>query len=122
MACALVGWGACHAPLQLDARDPYSTLRIGAPLPLLQVRAILKLRLDAFSGDPFMSQSQLIEQLQRIVGPGNVVHQLTDLMVFEYDGSVDAAIESARPIAVVLPESSQQVAEIVQLARLHDMP
>ncbi|CAN5700123.1 FAD-linked oxidase C-terminal domain-containing protein [soil metagenome] len=69
-----------------------------------------------------MSQSQLIDQLQRIVGPGNVVHQLTDLMVFEYDGSVDAAIESARPVAVVLPDTSEQVVDIVRLAKAHDLP
>jgi glycolate oxidase len=69
-----------------------------------------------------VSQSQLVDQLQRIVGPANVIHQLTDLMVFEYDGSVDAAIESARPVAVVLPDTSQQVVEVVQLARLHDIP
>jgi glycolate oxidase len=69
-----------------------------------------------------MGANALIEQLQRIVGPANVVHSATDLMVFEYDGSVDAAIETARPVAVVLPETSEQVAAIVQLAGREGLP
>jgi glycolate oxidase len=69
-----------------------------------------------------MSQATLIEQLQRIVGPGNVIHSPTDLMVFEYDGSVDAAIESARPVAVVFPDRAEQVAELVRLASVEGLP
>lgn len=69
-----------------------------------------------------MSSSALIEQLQRVVGPGNVVHTATDLMVFEYDGSVDAAIETARPVAVVMPDSAEQVASVVQIAAREGLP
>jgi glycolate oxidase len=69
-----------------------------------------------------MTDIDLIERLQRIVGPEHVVHHHTDLMVFEYDGSVDAAIESAKPVAVVFPDSAEQVAAIVLLARDAEIP
>ncbi|MGD9714579.1 MAG: FAD-binding oxidoreductase, partial [Thermomicrobiales bacterium] len=69
-----------------------------------------------------MSSNSLIHQLEHIVGTGNVVHAHTDLMVFEYDGSVDAAIETARPVAVVMPESAEQVAQVVQLAARQGLP
>ncbi len=69
-----------------------------------------------------MGKRELIEQLQRIVGPANVVHSATDLMVFEYDGSVDAAIETARPVAVVMPDTAEQVAATVELAARERLP
>jgi len=44
------------------------------------------------------------------------------LLVYEYDGSVDAAVETARPAAVVLPRTVEQVADVVRIARAHDLP
>ncbi|CAN5541792.1 FAD-linked oxidase C-terminal domain-containing protein [soil metagenome] len=85
--------------------------------------AILEQSASAPSRKPtHVSQTQIISELQRIAGVANVVHAPTDLMVFEYDGSVDAAIESARPIAVVLPSDAEQVAAIVRLAIQHGVP
>ena len=60
----------------------------------------------------------LIRQLKAIVGDMYVLHEQADLIVFEYDGSVDKAL----PLAVVLPSSAEQVSEIVKAARRHDVP
>ncbi|MCC6790274.1 MAG: FAD-binding oxidoreductase, partial [Thermomicrobiales bacterium] len=69
-----------------------------------------------------MNHATLIERLGRIVGPRSVFHEAGDLLVYEYDGSVDGAVETARPAAVVLPTTPQQVAEIVKLANEAGLP
>ena len=47
-----------------------------------------------------------------------VVHEPEDLVVFEYDGSVDKAL----PMAVVLPGSAEEVSKIIKVARRHEAP
>ena len=69
-----------------------------------------------------MQMRSLVDDLQRIVGTENVFHHPSDLIVYEYDGSVDAAVETARPAAVVLPETAEQVAAIVSLALRYGVP
>src|SRR5512133_1994735 len=69
-----------------------------------------------------MDRAELIDRLERIVGPGGVFHAPADLLVYEYDGSVDGAVETARPAAVVLPKTTEQVAAIVRLANEADLP
>lgn len=67
-------------------------------------------------------RTALIDDLERAVGPSNVFGGSSDLLVYEYDGSVDAAVETARPAAVVLPQTVEQVAEVVRIARKHGLP
>jgi glycolate oxidase len=62
------------------------------------------------------AKTQLVERLERIVGPGNVFSRPADLLVYEYDGSVEGAVETAAPSAVALPTTTEQVAAIVRLA------
>lgn len=69
-----------------------------------------------------MDHQSLINRLQSIVGANAVFHQASDLIVYEYDGSVDGAVETARPAAVVLPTTTEQVSQIVKLAREADLP
>jgi glycolate oxidase len=69
-----------------------------------------------------MDRSALIDRLERIVGPGGVFHSPADLLVYEYDGSVDGAVETARPAAVTLPTTTEQVAAIVRLAAEAGLP
>ena len=47
-----------------------------------------------------MSTPRIIDRLIDIVGPDGVFHQPSDLIVYEYDGSVDGAVDTARPVAV----------------------
>ena len=68
--------------------------------------------------DTMTSNTTLIEELQAVVGDAYVLHDHADLIVFEYDGSVDKAL----PSAVVLPASAEEVSEVVRIARRHDLP
>jgi glycolate oxidase len=69
-----------------------------------------------------MNRSSLLEQLTAIVGADGIRHRPVDLMVYEYDGSVDGAVDTAAPTAVVLPTSTEQVSAVVKLARTAGLP
>jgi glycolate oxidase len=60
----------------------------------------------------------LAEKLVAIVGAESVLWEEYDLMLYEYDGSIDKAM----PDAVVLPSSAEQVAEIVRLCNRERVP
>ena len=59
-----------------------------------------------------MSNSELIRDLVAVVGEPNVVHRPEDLIVFEYDGSVDRAL----PTVVALPRTTAEVSDVVKAA------
>ena len=63
-------------------------------------------------------QRRLIRELEAIVGRGNVIHHPEDLLVYEYDGSIDRAI----PQAVVFPASTEEVSRVVALAQREGLP
>ena len=56
----------------------------------------------------------LIDQLIKIVGPTNCLSREGDLFAYECDG---LTLEPRRPLAVVLPKSTNEVAEIVRACR-----
>ena len=61
----------------------------------------------------------IIRALESIVGPSSaVLHRPEDLLLYEYDGSV----EKGRPGAVVFPSCTEEVSRIVKLAAQHDIP
>ena len=60
----------------------------------------------------------LINGLRAIVGDEHVIHRPEELVVFEFD----ATIEQSTPHAVALPASTEEVAEIVKLCRRFDVP
>jgi len=62
--------------------------------------------------------ASLIRDLKKILGPRGVLHEPEDLMLYAYDGSVEAA----RPDCVVFPRSTENVVEIVRLADRHQIP
>ena len=59
-----------------------------------------------------MNKKRIVQELERIVGRGMVIHHPDDLLVYEYDGSVDRGL----PLAVVFPDSTQQVSQVMGLA------
>ena len=65
-----------------------------------------------------MSNSDLIRDLVAGGGEPNVVHRPEDLIVFEYDGSVDRAL----PTVVVLPRTTSEVSDVVKAAGAHGVP
>jgi glycolate oxidase len=69
-----------------------------------------------------MERATLIDRLQHILGPDGVFHRPADLLVYEYDGSVDGAVDTATPAAVALPTTAEQVAAVVKLARQEGLP
>jgi glycolate oxidase len=69
-----------------------------------------------------MDRQDLLDELERIVGKDGLRHRPVDLLVYEYDGSVDGAVDTAAPTAVVVPRSTEQVSAIVRLARRAGLP
>ena len=59
-----------------------------------------------------MSVSQLHRALEEVVGPGGVISDPDELVVYECDGFT---IPRARPLAVVFPKSSQEVSGVVKV-------
>jgi glycolate oxidase len=62
--------------------------------------------------------SEAIEKLRDIVGPRGLLERPQELLLYEYDGS----IEKGRPECVVFPTSTEQVVEIVKVARDFGLP
>jgi glycolate oxidase len=56
--------------------------------------------------------------LQVLLGSKNVLDQPDDLLLYEFDGSV----EKGRPDVVVFPHTTTEVAQIVKLAVRHEVP
>ncbi len=62
--------------------------------------------------------SRLLRNLRKLLGADGVLHKPEDLILYEYDGSVDVA----RPDCVVFPRGTADVVEIVRLANRHRVP
>ena len=65
-----------------------------------------------------VDEARLISELKAIVGDIYVVHEPEDLLVFEYDGSVDRGL----PLVVVVPSSTEEVSKVVTAATRHGLP
>jgi glycolate oxidase len=65
-----------------------------------------------------MKVSTLVRDLQRGLGRRYVLHAPDDLLVYEYDATIDRGL----PEAVVLPDSAEAVANAVRIARRHGRP
>jgi glycolate oxidase len=61
----------------------------------------------------------VLEELQRIVGPTNIIQNPEEKLVYECDG---LTMFKAMPDVVVLPTSTQQVAEVVRVAHQQHIP
>ncbi|HKS83384.1 MAG TPA: FAD-linked oxidase C-terminal domain-containing protein [Candidatus Acidoferrales bacterium] len=62
--------------------------------------------------------SALLHDLKKLLGQDRVLHRPEDLMLYEYDGSV----EIARPACVVFPSSASEVVALVEVAKRHESP
>ena len=56
-----------------------------------------------------MISPEAIEKLRAVVGPKSLLERPQELMLYEYDGS----IEKGRPECVVFPTTTEEVVEIV---------
>jgi glycolate oxidase len=60
----------------------------------------------------------LVREMKALLGSANVLDKTEDLLLYEYDGSV----EKARPELVVFPHTTQDVSNIVKLAAKFEVP
>src|SRR5688500_260313 len=65
-----------------------------------------------------VTRSALFEELDRALGPEAVLWRPYDLMLYEYDGSID----KARAQAVVFPTSASDVSAIIKLCNAKGVP
>ncbi len=63
--------------------------------------------------------SPLVRDLRRRLGAQSVISAPSDLAVYDCDG---LTIERARPDVIVFPRTTQQVADVVRVARQHQVP
>src|SRR5690349_18232157 len=62
--------------------------------------------------------SRVLDDLTAAVGPENVLHRRSELLVYECDGYV---IEKSVPDVVVFPTTTRQVVEVVRLCNRHEV-
>ena len=62
--------------------------------------------------------SGLVQELERLLGEASVLYKPEDLLLYEYDGSV----ERGRPNVVVFPTTTEHVSRIVKLAAKYNAP
>ena len=62
--------------------------------------------------------ASLLRELNSLLGSSNVLHKIEDLVLYEYDGSV----EKARPDLVVFPHTTEDVSRVVKLAAKYNVP
>src|ERR1700746_4235206 len=60
----------------------------------------------------------LLRDLEKLLGSGSALFQPEEVLLYEYDGSV----EKGRPDIVVFPTTTQEVSQIVKLAGKHNAP
>ena len=60
----------------------------------------------------------LIRELEQLLGRPSVLSRAEDLLLYEYDGSVEKAL----PDAVVFPTTTEQVSRVVKIAAQHNVP
>ncbi len=60
----------------------------------------------------------LVRELEKLLGDGSVLDRPEDLLLYEYDGS----IEKGRPDVVLFPQSTEDVSRIVKLAAKYNVP
>jgi glycolate oxidase len=63
--------------------------------------------------------TSLLDRLRAVVGPGNLLHSPSDLVVYECDGFT---IEKNKPDVVVFPTSTEQVAAVVKACNELNVP
>lgn len=66
-----------------------------------------------------MPTASQLERLRAVVGPNHLLTQREDLLAYSYDGT---ALMSSTPGAVVFPETTEQVSELLQLAHEEGLP
>ena len=67
-----------------------------------------------------MTVELLKERLEAILGAENVLTEYEDLVCYSFDATMN--VDAYIPFAVVLPETTEQIAEIVKIAAEEKIP
>ena len=71
------------------------------------------------TAEPFATEvQQAFAQLRTLLGPGGIIADPDELVVYECDGFT---IPRARPLAVVFPTHTQHVSEILKILSRHHL-
>jgi glycolate dehydrogenase FAD-linked subunit len=65
-----------------------------------------------------VAESTLVDELRQLLPAERVLWRDYDLMLYEYDGSID----KHRPLAVVFPLTTQEVSDVVRACNRHGVP
>src|SRR6184192_4626882 len=65
-----------------------------------------------------VKKAEVVHELSTLLGTRYVLHTPYDLMLYEYDASIDRST----PDIVVLPATTEEVAAIVKIAARHNIP
>src|SRR2546428_12399426 len=65
-----------------------------------------------------VKKAAVVRELSTLLGTRYVLHTPYDLMMYEYDASIDRST----PDVVVLPATTEEVAAIVKIAARHSVP
>ncbi|MEZ4523914.1 MAG: FAD-linked oxidase C-terminal domain-containing protein [Thermomicrobiales bacterium] len=68
------------------------------------------------------TSERVVQQLKEALGAEHVVTDRAGLGVYELDASDEAITGIHRPLAAVLPGSTEEVAEVARIAAEHDLP
>ncbi|HEY0755862.1 MAG TPA: FAD-linked oxidase C-terminal domain-containing protein [Ktedonobacteraceae bacterium] len=71
-----------------------------------------------FESLPAHKKAEVVRELSELLGARYVLSSPYDLMLYEYDASIDRG----RPDVVVLPATTEEVAAIVKIAARYDIP
>ncbi len=63
-------------------------------------------------------KAAVVQELSSLLGARHVLHSPYDLMLYEYDASIDRS----RPDIVVLPATTEEIASIVKIAARYEVP
>jgi len=63
------------------------------------------------------ANSDLVREMKALLGPANTLEDPEDLILYEYDGSV----EKGRPDLVVFPRTTSEVSQIVKIANKYEV-
>jgi glycolate oxidase len=63
-------------------------------------------------------KAAVVQELSHLLGARHVLHSPYDLMLYEYDASIDRS----RPDIVVLPATTEEIASIVKIAASYNVP
>ncbi len=66
-----------------------------------------------------MIQKSVLEELQKILGSPHLLTQKEDMLTYSYDAAV---LDPVMPAAAVIPETKDQVAEIIALCAQNKIP